>query len=154
RPVQRPPRSAPSRSGGHGGGGRKQESQRMGGRCSGRRRQGILGTWRSDLAIAPLRRYITVNNLRANERVGANWPRSFLLLRAAGPSGAAFKAKDQMMGPNITKRYIRESALEARIAAIVEPVAESLGYDLVRVRVTNENGCTLQIMAENEAGRF
>jgi len=59
-----------------------------------------------------------------------------------------------MMGPNITKRYIRESALEARIAAIVEPVAESLGYDLVRVRVTNENGCTLQIMAENEAGRF
>ena len=52
------------------------------------------------------------------------------------------------------KRYIRESALEARIATIVEPVAESLGYDLVRVRVTNENGCTLQIMAEDENGRF
>jgi len=53
-----------------------------------------------------------------------------------------------------TKRYIRESALEARIAAIVEPVAESLGYDLVRVRVTNDNGCTLQIMAEDESGHF
>ncbi|WP_404400379.1 ribosome maturation factor RimP [Pelagibacterium halotolerans] len=56
--------------------------------------------------------------------------------------------------PANTKRYIRESALEARIAAIVEPVAESLGYDLVRVRVTNDNGCTLQIMCENENGQF
>src|SRR5690554_1748928 len=53
-----------------------------------------------------------------------------------------------------TKRYIRESALEARIAAIVAPVAESLGYDLVRVRVTQENGCTLQIMCEDESGQF
>lgn len=54
----------------------------------------------------------------------------------------------------ITKRYIRESALEARIAGIVEPVAQSLGYDLVRIRLTNDNGCTLQIMAEDETGRF
>ncbi|RDE09363.1 ribosome maturation factor RimP [Pelagibacterium lacus] len=53
-----------------------------------------------------------------------------------------------------TRRYIRESALEARIAGIVEPVAQSLGYDLVRIRVTNDNGCTLQIMAEDETGRF
>lgn len=53
-----------------------------------------------------------------------------------------------------TKRYIRESALEARIAGIVEPVAQSLGYDLVRIRVTQENGCTLQIMCEDETGRF
>lgn len=52
------------------------------------------------------------------------------------------------------KRYIRETPLEMRIAALVEPVAESLGYDLVRVRVTNENGCTLQIMCEDENGRF
>lgn len=53
-----------------------------------------------------------------------------------------------------TKRYIRESALEARIAGIVEPVAQSLGYDLVRIRVTQENGCTLQIMCEDETGHF
>jgi ribosome maturation factor RimP len=52
------------------------------------------------------------------------------------------------------KRYIRETPLEARISAIVEPVAESLGFDLVRVRVTNENGCTLQIMCEDAHGRF
>jgi ribosome maturation factor RimP len=52
------------------------------------------------------------------------------------------------------KRYVKETGLEARIAAIVEPVANDLGYSLVRVKVTPENGCTLQIMAEDENGRF
>ena len=52
------------------------------------------------------------------------------------------------------KRYIKETGLEARIAAIVEPVANDLGYALVRVKVTQENGCTLQIMAEDANGRF
>lgn len=52
------------------------------------------------------------------------------------------------------KRYIKETGLEARIAAIVEPVANDLGYALVRVKVTQENGCTLQIMAEDAHGRF
>jgi ribosome maturation factor RimP len=52
------------------------------------------------------------------------------------------------------KRYIKESGLEARIAAIVEPVANDLGYALVRVKVTPENGCTLQVMAEDANGRF
>lgn len=52
------------------------------------------------------------------------------------------------------KRYVKETGLEARIASIVEPVANDLGYALVRVRVTQENGCTLQIMAEDGNGRF
>ncbi|HEY4199492.1 MAG TPA: ribosome maturation factor RimP [Devosiaceae bacterium] len=52
------------------------------------------------------------------------------------------------------KRYIKETGLEARISAIVEPVANDLGYALVRVKVTQENGCTLQIMAEDENGNF
>ncbi|MBN9348560.1 MAG: ribosome maturation factor RimP [Devosia sp.] len=52
------------------------------------------------------------------------------------------------------KRYVKESGLEQRIAAIIEPVANDLGYSLVRVRVTQENGCTLQIMAEDANGRF
>lgn len=55
--------------------------------------------------------------------------------------------------PNDT-RYVRETGLEARIAEIIAPVAEDLGYALVRVRVTPTNGCTLQIMAEDENGRF
>jgi ribosome maturation factor RimP len=52
------------------------------------------------------------------------------------------------------KRYIKETGLEARIARIVEPVANGLGFSLVRVKITQENGMTLQIMAEDENGRF
>ena len=49
-------------------------------------------------------------------------------------------------------RLFSEKGLEARVAAIVEPVIEDLGFDLVRVRITGENGCTLQIMAEKPDG--
>jgi ribosome maturation factor RimP len=52
------------------------------------------------------------------------------------------------------QRFIKETGLEARIARIVEPVANGLGFSLVRVKITPENGCTLQIMAEDENGRF
>lgn len=52
------------------------------------------------------------------------------------------------------KRYIKETGLEARIARIVEPVANDLGYALVRIKITPENGMTLQIMAEDGNGRF
>jgi ribosome maturation factor RimP len=49
-------------------------------------------------------------------------------------------------------RLIRENGVAARVAAIVEPVVEQLGYRLVRVRVTGQNGCTVQIMAERPDG--
>lgn len=59
------------------------------------------------------------------------------------------------MGFDLTeRRYIKETGLEMRIARIIEPVANDLGYALVRVKVTQENGCTLQIMAEDANGRF
>jgi len=50
------------------------------------------------------------------------------------------------------KRLITESGVAARVAAIVEPVIGDLGFDLVRVRVTPTNGCTVQIMAERPDG--
>jgi len=49
-------------------------------------------------------------------------------------------------------RLIIEPGLPARVAAIAEPVIESLGYRLVRVRVSNSDGCTVQIMAERPDG--
>ena len=52
------------------------------------------------------------------------------------------------------KRFIKQTGVEARVAAIVEPVVNGLGFALVRVKITPENGCTLQIMAEDEHGRF
>ena len=51
-------------------------------------------------------------------------------------------------------RVIRESGLAARVAAIIEPAIEGLGYRLVRVKITNQNGCTVQIMAERPDGTF
>ncbi len=53
-----------------------------------------------------------------------------------------------------SKRYIRETGQEARIAAILAPVAADMGYDLVRVKILPDNGCTLQIMAEDANGQF
>jgi len=49
-------------------------------------------------------------------------------------------------------RVITETGLEARIARIVEPVAASLGFRLVRVKLSAMNGTTLQIMAERPDG--
>ena len=49
-------------------------------------------------------------------------------------------------------RIIAETGLEARIAHIVEPVVEGLGYRLVRVKMSAMNGATLQIMAERPDG--
>jgi ribosome maturation factor RimP len=64
-------------------------------------------------------------------------------LATAAPSAA----------PNRTEpRLIVEPGLPARVAAIAEPVIESLGYRLVRVRVSSSEGCTVQIMAERPDG--
>ncbi|MCT4655543.1 MAG: ribosome maturation factor RimP [Cohaesibacter sp.] len=49
-------------------------------------------------------------------------------------------------------RLVSEKGLEARVAQIVEPVIDDLGFDLVRVRITGTNGCTVQIMAERPDG--
>ncbi len=45
-----------------------------------------------------------------------------------------------------------EQGLDARVAAIAEPVIEDLGFRLVRVRYSGLNGGTLQIMAERPDG--
>ncbi|BCJ89283.1 ribosome maturation factor RimP [Terrihabitans soli] len=49
-------------------------------------------------------------------------------------------------------RLIRETGVAARVAHIVEPILGDLGYRLVRVKVTSQNGCTVQIMAERPDG--
>jgi ribosome maturation factor RimP len=52
----------------------------------------------------------------------------------------------------VDPRLIIEPGLAARVAVIVEPVIEGLGFRLVRVRVTGAEGCTVQIMAERPDG--
>ena len=50
------------------------------------------------------------------------------------------------------ERLITETGVAARVAAVVEPVIGDLGFRLVRIKVTAQNGCTVQIMAEREDG--
>jgi ribosome maturation factor RimP len=49
-------------------------------------------------------------------------------------------------------RLITETGVAARVAAVVEPAIEDLGFRLVRVKVSSQNGCTVQIMAERPDG--
>lgn len=53
---------------------------------------------------------------------------------------------------NIDIRVITEAGVAQNVARLVEPAIEALGYRLVRVRVTGQNGCTVQIMAEKPDG--
>jgi len=54
----------------------------------------------------------------------------------------------------LEKRIYKESGIAARVALIIEPVLMDLGFRLVRVRITGERGCTVQIMAERPDGRI
>ncbi|MBU4090762.1 MAG: ribosome maturation factor RimP [Alphaproteobacteria bacterium] len=49
-------------------------------------------------------------------------------------------------------RIIIETGLDRRIAEIIEPVLVALGFKLVRARLMNQNGLTLQVMAERNDG--
>jgi ribosome maturation factor RimP len=49
-------------------------------------------------------------------------------------------------------RLIVDAGVAARVAAIAEPVIESVGYRLVRVRISGGDGCTVQVMAERPDG--
>lgn len=49
-------------------------------------------------------------------------------------------------------RIIVETGLDLRVAEIIEAVIGSMDYRLVRVRLMNQNGLTLQVMAERNDG--
>ncbi|MEO1700699.1 MAG: ribosome maturation factor RimP [Pseudomonadota bacterium] len=49
-------------------------------------------------------------------------------------------------------RIVTETGVDAKVASIIEPVLNSEGYRLVRVRLSGMNGLTLQIMAERADG--
>lgn len=49
-------------------------------------------------------------------------------------------------------RLVKEEGLDARVAAVVAPTIEDMGFRLVRARVFDHNGLTMQIMAERSDG--
>jgi len=61
-------------------------------------------------------------------------------------------AEDISVSDRAESRIVREEGLDARVASVVAPVIEDLGYRLVRVRMIQHNGLTMQIMAERPDG--
>jgi ribosome maturation factor RimP len=51
-------------------------------------------------------------------------------------------------------RLITENGVAQRVGRIIDAQVRSLGFRLVRVRVSGLNGCTVQIMAERPDGTF
>jgi ribosome maturation factor RimP len=49
-------------------------------------------------------------------------------------------------------RLITETGLDRRVADIIEPVLVDMGFRLVRVRMSGQNGLTLQVMTERNDG--
>jgi ribosome maturation factor RimP len=49
-------------------------------------------------------------------------------------------------------RLIVEPGAAARVSAVAAPVLAGMGYRLVRIRISGEAGCTVQIMAERPDG--
>jgi ribosome maturation factor RimP len=49
-------------------------------------------------------------------------------------------------------RLVVEPGVAARVSAIAGPVLQGMGYRLVRIKISGESGCTVQIMAERPDG--
>ena len=60
--------------------------------------------------------------------------------------------RSEAAGGSADARIITETGIDARVAGIVEPVLASMGFRLVRVRLSGLNGLTLQIMTERNDG--
>ena len=56
------------------------------------------------------------------------------------------------MTQTIEPRLIEETGVAALVARVVEPTIEGIGFRLVRVKVSAQNGCTVQIRAERPDG--
>src|SRR5437868_448473 len=49
-------------------------------------------------------------------------------------------------------RLVTEPGMAARMSAVAGPVLQGMGYRLVRIKISGEAGCTVQIMAERPDG--
>jgi ribosome maturation factor RimP len=91
--------------------------------------------------------YISLKFLVGMTKSGSTRSRSFLL---PGRSGDRMTEQADLIGDD--DRIIRETGVDAQVARIIQPVLRAIGFRLVRVRLSGQNGLTLQIMAEREDG--
>src|SRR6201990_514579 len=68
--------------------------------------------------------------------------RRILTLDMTDPTAAPVDT-DRLAEP----RLVVEPGVAARVSAVAGPVLQGMGYRLVRIRISGEFGCTVQIMA-------
>ncbi len=61
---------------------------------------------------------------------------------------------DTTSSTDFAHRIVHEQGVAARVAGIIEDSLEHMGFRLVRVKLSSQNGATLQIMAERPDGSF
>ncbi len=61
-------------------------------------------------------------------------------------------ATKTMVNRDLDERFMIETGVAGRVAELVEPTLKDLGFRLVRVKLTGQDGQTLQIMAERPDG--
>jgi ribosome maturation factor RimP len=83
-------------------------------------------------------------------RYDEEWVQPVPLFFVTGPLGD--RMTESAASETGDERIILESGVDARVALIIEPVLQAIGFRLVRVRLSGQNGLTLQIMAEREDG--
>jgi ribosome maturation factor RimP len=73
--------------------------------------------------------------------------RPILNLDMTDPTAGSMEA-DLLAEP----RLVVEPGVAARVSAVATPVLQGMGYRLVRIKISGEAGCTVQIMAERPDG--
>jgi ribosome maturation factor RimP len=76
---------------------------------------------------------------------------TFSIPAAADPT-ATDSIADELLELLSEPRLVVEPGLAARVAVVAGPVLQGMGYRLVRIKVSGELGCTVQIMAERPDG--
>ena len=115
-------------------------------------------------------------------RVGPSGPALFYYLNEAGADTAPGSIRGSPAGPRLSPanplqvrpnltldmtdptagsvdfdllaepRLVVEPGVAARVSAVAGPVLQGMGYRLVRIKISGEFGCTVQIMAERPDG--
>ena len=114
--------------------------------------------WPLYLALAVELTY-TIRKSQAVVRVGPSGTRSFLWpdhiefgFYAKTESKLLTDTNEHMDENSADARLVKEEGLDAVVASVIAPPIEDLGFRLVRARMFDHNGLTMQIMAERPDG--
>ncbi len=110
-----------------------------------RKARAIPQALKQPLADSLLLAYIPFNSGALGSKPGAH------RMKIDGPRARFFVPADSARGASMTD-LIAKTAMDKRLAEIVGPVIDDMGFELVRIRLMGGQTPTLQIMAERPGG--